>query len=569
MRVATQPQSNPRPNCLTTIKTTSNVKPGMFVLPFINKEAHKTTLDNYREWINFYNRQLKSINNTIATYNTTVQENVLKNPPSETKKVLLNLFATKHNSLKTREYNKEVEIFNNTSGLYVEKRKLKKVKPNSILFFEAFLHAYTVQIRKQTAVFKSINKQHATTLPKLELNPHNISKQKRNGNINLDYTKRSIRAHKQRLEEAGVLIEKDFKSRYRPVDYFINPKILVVFDEFSKKSQSPQNQASNVDERKNLQHIKVSTRTETNKIQIKENVDNSTSLNMDSPSAQSSKFTFYKSTQTQDAKAEKQTEAQNVKVEEKVNQGANFTEAETQKRTKWLQCIEDRYGLAQKIASGAYNFYAPISTSDLNKIKTDNVLTDNEFRELALQDFIKTAAKLNAKKQAFAESWGVAIKYLDTDFGCINFKGNSTTKDLVYSKLMEFRYRLNWSLKWFKSKKWEQILFASSYFDPSRDLPSDVSWQYTKKVWSKKLQKIEKGALEKQKRATAARKRKKALSEDRNTRKQLDNAIYKYLRKEYDLNKLTSYVASLPKKQQKQFPDRLQELTLRRIAKSA
>jgi hypothetical protein len=49
----------------------------------------------------------------------------------------------------------------------------------------------------------------------------------------------------------------------------------------------------------------------------------------------------------------------------------------------------------------------------------------------------------------------------------------------------------------------------------------------------------------------------------------LDNAIYRYLRKELDYTKLTAYVVrELPELQQQQLPERLVELTNRRLTKN-
>jgi hypothetical protein len=52
-------------------------------------------------------------------------------------------------------------------------------------------------------------------------------------------------------------------------------------------------------------------------------------------------------------------------------------------------------------------------------------------------------------------------------------------------------------------------------------------------------------------------------------RQKMDNAIYRYLRKELNYTQLTAYaVRELPQKQQEQLGARLQELTLRKLTKN-
>src|SRR5699024_8721773 len=152
--------------------------------------------------------------------------------------------------------------------------------------------------------------------------------------------------------------------------------------------------------------------------------------------------------------------------------------------SKILQFLDRPQVLAEKLASGEYDYYVPLKLSELKRLISSTELTDEDYRELVIQDFIKSSAKLWRDNHASVASWYIAIRFIYNEYGTYNFKGNALTKNKMYSWLMQHRYRLNYAFNWFKKREWDGVWYPNIYFDPIRKLPTDVCFAYTKKVWN-------------------------------------------------------------------------------------
>lgn len=529
-----------------------------FIWPVITKEDHRKTLNNYRSYIQAVNDTIPVYNQAVSKYNTKVRKHLQKNTASEKTEKLISLFLKHNNSLIDSEYNKAVKSFNSKHGLYILKRTAKPVRPVSLQVFEAILHAYTVQLRAYSKLWQRSGKLTPTTLPKVSIHPYEIVHQERGEGIqNLDLSTRTIRRHRDRLEEVGILESKDYRGRSRPVNYFISDVILSVSEGLNLKNKTTENQQLTPSKLTSCQDNKVSTRTNRNNKEIK-GIVNYNSRNRNAPSELSHKIIFYKITDSQVAKNETGAAEKNINPEAKIPKDYN-------KYGELIGNLDSRYDLAQKLANGEYDFYSPIPIKQLNEIAATTV-SDDDFRDLCVQDFARSAAQINRYNHSGAGSWYLALGKIDTDFKCFNFRGRAQTKSKVLQRLIEFRYRLRWAINWFERRGWKNRPFANRYFDPYRTLPTDVCWQYTKKIWTKKMKQKTAVAARKKQKAAAAIRRKEALSADRKARKMLDNAIYRYLRNEIDFQQLSEYVIKqLPAKQQEQLSSRLQELTIRRL----
>lgn len=546
------------------------LQPRAFIWPVITKEDHKKTMDNYRAYIQAVNDAIPKINSQIKRYNRAVAKHTEEVPVTKSKEVLIKLFVSKFNHLPDREYNEAVENFNENHGMYFNKRTHKAIKPVSLQVFEAMLHAYTVQLARFVKLWKETGKHTATPLPKCEIHPFEICNQERGeGVLNLDVSSRTIYRHRDRLEEVGVLYQKEYRGTKRPVNYFFADSILSISEGYISKMQNTDNQVFNTEKLTNCQDIKVSTRTYINNKEIKGIVNNSNERN----ASLFNNLIFYKTTNMQGEEKKLTGAAKKGKLGAEISNNSvkkpGTPQQEVATYNDYVANLETRYDLAAKLANGEFNYYTPLDIKLLNSWLPSISLSDDDFRDILIQDFAKTAAAINRHNQAGAGSWYNALGYIDTDFGCINFQGRAMNKETCLKKLVEFRYRLRWAINWFNKREWTNTPYASKYFDPSRTLPTDISWQYTKKVWSKKMQRITKIAAEKKRKAAEAARRKAALSTDRKARKKLDNAIYRYLRNEINFTQLTAYsVRELPKPQQDQLLKRLEVLTLRRLTKN-
>ncbi len=585
-------------------KVASAAQLQQFIWPQITDADYKASMDNFRLYKAQYNRKLTSLNSATRRYNQAVADYSVNHPPDANKMVLLKLFKSKYYHLKNTDkanYTLAVESFNENHGMYFKKVKFQTLKTTSEIIFSNFIHVYAVQLKKYVGIWKATNKTTPTPLPKCDINPHRIVRLQRNGEVTVDLCKRTIRAYRSRFEEAGILYDKQFRGTEIPVNYLFNADILSISDAFLTSKSPTENQHVNSSKRKELQHghNDISTRT------IKKQLEKKGIVNSDERNTSLlNNLFFYKTTNLQGGKDKKNHGAEKSKPGAKIlkemadlskvldqldkeEAGATpktkipaaetqyFDEASTAKR-------ENRFALAAELATGAHDFYVPIHHKNLKQLIENPNISDAQFLEIGKICFIKTAAKLYQGNHPIAKSWGAGIKHIDKiiDAKALNFSGNAKTKNEVYTVLMGFRFRLNYAIRKFKKMKWQGVLYPGVYFNPLRSLPSDVCFDYTRKVWTKALKTKQKTAQKKRKEEIEARKRgaqlvakRKAARYAKNNPQQpttpqekLDNAIYKYLRKEYDLQKLTHYVIhNLPEEWQVKLSPRLQELTLRRL----
>ncbi|MDP2687544.1 MAG: hypothetical protein Q8O62_09995 [Aequorivita sp.] len=586
----------------------SATQPRQFIWPELN---FKQSLDNFRLYKAEYNRKLAIINAATKKYNKAVAEHIEKEPATESKNVLISLFRKKYSYLyntEKAEYNAAVESFNENHGMYFEKVKFQPLRETSENVFAAFIHAYAGQLQKYVKIWKATSKTTPTPLPKCDINPHRIERLKRNGEKSLDLCKRSIRTYKRRFEEAGILAEPQFHGSEIPVNYLVNPEILVIEDVFLSEKTTVENQRVNPPKRKELQHGHKVSSTGT----IKNNLEKKGIVNSNERNAPSSLFSnliFYKTTNLQGGKNSSPPAEKNSKLGPKIlkempglakvldqleenEAGATpknavpdvemenqyWDETSTAKR-------EHRFNLAAELANGTHDFHVPIHHKNLRQLVENPRISDEEFLEIGKQCFIKTAAKLYLNNHPIAESWGAGIKHIDKiiDAKALNFNGKPKTKNEVYTVLMGFRFRLNYAIRKFKKMNWKGVWYPGVYFNPLRSLPGDVCFAYTAKVWTVSLKNRAKAAEKKRNDEIAARKSEQKQIADRQAAREakknpqppttpqekLDNAIYKYLRKEYDLQKLTHYITNnLPEEWQVLLGPRLHELTLRRLTKN-
>lgn len=612
MKPATQFQSSFPPHLLPAVNLDSNTQKAVasitqrhFVWPQLE---FKESLDNFRLYKAEYNRKLAITNKAIRKHNEAVEAFKEKNPATESKNILINLFQSKYSHLKNTEkaeYNAAVESFNENHGMYFEKLKFQPLREPSENVFAAFIHAYAGQLQKYVKIWKATSKTTPTPLPKCDINPHRIERLKRNGEQSLDFCKRTIRAYKRRFEEAGVLTDPQFHGSEIPVNYLVNPQILVISDAFLSEKTGAENQQVSPRKRKDLQHGHnvSSTRSSKNQLEKKGIVNNSDERN----ASLFSNLIFYKTTNPQGGKnfetggAEKSKPGPKILKEmpglSKVLDQLEAEQPQTPQETTmpaeeihyWDEMAaakrRDRFKLAADLATGKYDLYVPMTGNELLKLVENPNVTDAQFLEIGIQDFIKTAAKLYLNNHPKDKSWGAGIKHIDTIINAkaLNFKGKPKTKNEVYTLLIGFRHRLRYAITHFKNKNWKGVWYPGVYFNPLRTLVTDYSFAYTAHVWTKALNKRSKNAEAIRKEKLAAQKRERKLAADRKAAREaknnpqpptapqekLDNAIYKYLRKEYDLQKLTHYVVNnLPEEWQVLLGPRLQELTLRRLTKT-
>jgi hypothetical protein len=517
----------------------------MAVYPAITMEAFSVTMDNYRKYIAGYNFKTNAENDLIDKHNANVKYFIRQNELNEMQKEFSALFVKNKQSLKAREYNKNVDDFCKDYGMILYKKKIHTVKYATELVFQNLLHLYNSQLMKRNEQYMKLGVTAIRPIEEFKINSFLVTELKRNGISSLDLCTKTVRNHRQRLQECGVFVDYVFKGQKRPVEVHINAEILTVLDLKSSKLTIAENQSVTSESEKVLPDNNESTRTSLNEYQKKENVKNIPLFNKEFPLVTPSYLFF---TGTPASKEQNPTEgagAESVKVLETLSE-------------KLQNLILHPQELAVNLANKEYNNYKPIDIRYLFKEAYSGTMLKEEFRELVIQDFFKGISKIYKNSTPFAGSWKKAISlYMQNKW--IAFTGEAFNKASIVEDVQQMRWRAEWARKWFVKNEFPP-LFPYDYFDMTRKTAKEVGFEYTKIKWNEHLQgKIKYEALKKKQEANAVR-RKVAI----NYAKKCENEVNRFFKNKITMPQLFDYVQkNLPVEYLEKLPQIIEKKSLK------
>ena len=489
------------------------------VYPCIVDEAFAITMANYRKYISNYNIRTSQENVEIEFWNSKISK---KTEYNEVEKTFITLFYRNYSHLNSREYNQKVEEFFTDRNIQLEKVKIQPVKYATELIFSAILSAYNAQLINQNSEYMKLLVTVERPISPMKLNSWFITQMKRNGVQALDLCSKTVRNHRDRMFEAGILTGRCFKGSKSAIECHINPEILTVLDFQNNQMRKFENQPVTSGEGKILPDNDVSTgaikeekrRTETGKTEFLE----------DRSSARGLTITYF-STGTPVSNDRKKTEGAAA--------GANFSE-------NLLRTLEDEQVLAEKLAENQFSEYKSIDIRYLTHEANNGTLTNEEFRQVVIQDFFKSSNKLwRNNKTVYPGSWKIAInQYLKSKFTLFN--GKPMQKANILDDIQKLRWRLEFARKWFLQNEKVQILYPNNYFDFTRTKSFEIGFEHTEEKYKNHLKKLEKQGQIRAKAAANAKRR--ALSYKYTTK------VNQFLNNKIDYGQLKNYVqANLPK----------------------
>ena len=522
------------------------------IYPAIIEEAFSITMDNYRKYIASYNFKTQAENELIQVHNNSVKEfcktTVLNEVQIQYKRLFL-IHNAKNNN--PRGYNEAVNQFCNDYGLIVEKKKIQTVKYATEVVFQNLLHLYNSQLMKRNEKFVKGGIASKRPIEEFKINSFLVTQLKRNEVSSIAICTKTVRNHRKRLEEAGVFVEYHFAGRNRPVEVHINPEILVILDVYTSKIKRSENKELRLTYWNVLPDNNESTRTFINEYKKKENVENISQDIRSSSEALTPSHLFFTGTHTS-------KEAMQTK-------GAGG-DPETKEKTlsdKLHELILHPQELAENLANGDYHNYQPIDIRYLYKEAFSGTLNNEEFRELAIQDFFKSISKIYKSSTPFAGSYKKAINlYYQNKW--IAFTGNSFNKSVLVDEISQMRWRIEWARKWFVKNEFAP-LFPYNYFDMTRKTAKEVGFEYTKAKWNEHLKAIAKYDALKKKQQANATKRKETI----NHSKKCENAVTRFFKNKLTYSQLFDYVEqNLPKQYLEKLPDLILKKSLKTNEKS-
>lgn len=526
----------------TVFGTPINTNPVKAILPYITSECFAGTMNRYRIYIANYNENIKALNEQIVQSNKEVKKRVAAGL-NQVESTFRNLFIKKHEQLPAKEYNELANEFNKERGELIELKRHRTVKYATELVFQQILHIYSVQLARYTNEFMKFQIFEPSILRKVELNAHTITELERNGVKSISICKQTFRNHRAILEEAGVLVSYEFRGHKKAVKMHINSEILEVFDAKTKQNITFENQSLTPETSKEFKDNKEVTRS------IKRNINKRANGKADltelgTPSAEFS-ICFLQEHPIANKKDYQTEAAENVKI------STNNLE----------KTILHPGELARKLSNGDFNNYSPIDIRFLHREAMYGTLTREEFNEVIIQDFFKTAAKYYRNHSVYIGSWKKAItEWTENRFKFSNGTGKHLcNKQLMVDKLEEYRWRLKNSQNFYR-KSGVKRLFPSDYFDFSRKTKQEIGFEYTEIAWKRHLEYLQ--------REPELKKRTKRKQEARLVRlsdtKKYDYQLKRFFNNRISYSQLYDYVKdNLPK----QFLQKLSEVVLKTAEK--
>ena len=528
----------------TVAKTLQKENRIMAVYPAIVIEAFAITMDNYRSYIHGYNFKTEAENELTEKHNATVRNFLKENELNEVQKAFAKVFFDKCKSLKPRAYNENADVFMKDHGLIIEKKKIQLVKYSTELVFQNLLHLYNSQLMKRNEQYMKLRVTTPRPIEEFKINSFLVTELKRNGINSIDLCTKTVRNHRQRLEECGVFVEYTFKGQNRAVEVHINPEILVVLDLITSKLTTAENQRVAPVNEKVLPDNNESTRTSLNECQMNENVKNIPHFDKEFPSVTPSYLFFTRTPSSNEQNLTEGAGAENVKVLETLSDKLKNTILHPQE-------------LAENLADKQYNNYKPLDFRILEKEAYHGTLLKEEFRQLVIQDFFKSMSKIYKNATPYAGSWKKAIN-LYVQYKWIAFTGDSFNKANILEDIIQMRWRGEWARKWFVKNDFPP-LFPYDYFDMTRKTSKEVGFEYTKVKWGEHLQgKAKYEALKKKQEANAIR-RKQSI----NYSKKCENEVNRFFKNKITMPQLFDYVEkNLPKEYLENLSKMIEKKTL-------
>ncbi|WP_329804998.1 hypothetical protein [Flavobacterium facile] len=505
--------------------------------PCIVDEAFSLTMDCYRKYISEYNNWVKNENLEINKWNAT-QEDYTTGSVSA---VFSEIFLRKYKNLAPKQYNLQVQNLFDEKNIKISKRKIQFVKYQTELLFSSFISAYNSQLIHVNAQYMRLKVEVKRPVANIKINSWFITQMKRNGVQALNICGKTVRNHRDRLVEAGVLINKQFRGTTHAVEYQINPEILNVLEFKTQKLTSLENQQLNLSKGKDLPDNDVNTRTFKKEIKRTENEQVDFLLNRSSGKPLT---IVYFGTRTP--------------ARIKNNETGGGGDEKTTHSTVLLATLDNEQSLAEKLNQNEFINYKSIDIRMLYNEAHSGTLSNEEFRQIVIQDFFKQANKLWSNHQnVYVGSWKLAInQYLKHKFMLHN--GNPMQKVYLIEKVQELRWRLEYARKWFIKNEHIKTLYPNDYFDPTRKKSFEIGFEYTQELYKNYIVKLQNQGVAKAKQEAKAKKRAltykfnakvKQFFKDKITWEQLATSIKANYPKEFYDN-LTTSVNKLRKQEQ-------------------
>jgi|GEM_PF-1772678 len=429
----------------------------VYEYPYINGEAFKLSLNQYRKKAHAYNESIKQERLDVEAHNTLVRVNNKVITPTREETKALALFQPTVSNKAT--YNQQVDAFNAANRLKAIKIAPKKIKAPTEMVFTTLLSSYVSQLKKRNELFKNTGVTTTGTLPKLQINSHNLSTKQISKNEDapiLDMSKRTVQRHINRLYDLGVLVGYEYHGTKKPTRAYFSSEIVLVLDYKLSKKLSVENQPFTLVSASSCCNTRNTTSTLKETLK-KERVDNSTLI-----------------------KGNLSNKSQGYKNTKKESETSSEPQALNQVSAHLNQQIQEQSKLATELSDQDHNNYVPIDADLLKFEAKKGTLSQEEFKTLVIQDFLKHSARLWKGKSAYAAVWMKALLIFE-DKKLQNHVEQLYHKDTMLQHLLKWRWMLMRAVAWC-GKEGHYAIYPGQFFETNRTETHEGGfWHWEKK----------------------------------------------------------------------------------------
>lgn len=441
-------------------------------------------LQKYRAYVQEYNQGILKQNRAILDHNSNVmsyvaQFNLYKKQEDVTAKL-----NNRIGRVSINEFNQAAKLANKVMGQsLIEMKKHSKIRKALEHTFSNIIFSYALQMDKKNSVLENVGAPTTRALQKVEVNPHALTLMTVDGVTALDYHPKTVSNHVKRFADAGILSGYEYRGQNKPVKYYVNNRILVVFDQISRKKIIAENQHFTSPSWKSLSHNKRDTKDYLNKKKITENVENHSHDKGENgkhfPLMQSLQD-MYKNPQaalaSQSSTLNAPGAAQNT--HNNASGGSGFIKKQSALSDSLYSEIMDISEFMEDLTGGKFNNFRFRIRKQLEAEAYRGDLDRNEFRELLLQIFLKIAAPIWKNHTPFMASWRKAWNLINETM-LTNPNGSCPNKSTLIYLFDNLVWRITWAKSYFRKHKDFNALFPSDYFDPTRKTQKSGGFAYT------------------------------------------------------------------------------------------
>jgi hypothetical protein len=488
----------------------SKPSPDDFIHPILTSGNFRETIKLYNKYISIYNMKVRFNNSKVETYNMQVIKNRRNAKILNKQKFKELLWREHHKHLEPEAYNLAVEAYNNVHGKQFRKKNLvQEVKPDTEKYFITFLHHYNMQLFKRKTLRVKLDVSVPGSLPKLDLYPNKIIESMRDGVKNLNVCKETVKHHRDRMLEAGVLHSYQFRGPNRAIKIAFNDDLLSITDNQNPQNRSTDNQLVTPEIANKVQYNNVSSRKnllENNQYRGKGDA----------------KASVYNVTK-------EATEKPGGKMPDLKNGPSEFSKISS----VLSATLEEKGKLARDLSANKYTEYKPL---DLRITQTEAFygnMHPDDFKEMAIQEVFKFANGLFTDLDVHPGSWTNAIKIWQKE-KFISFTKKTFSKPNILQEWQKMITVLREIKKYKQNNSEWTPTFPSLYFDPSRRYKENNAFEYALKFFRIEAPDV-----------TPQTTRKKEAHKDLEKKTDVKKAIIKireFLRDKIELQELYDYV---------------------------